>query len=187
VRSDHAIAFNSTVDLSSPTNSGGIGEEILVFLVEDDRIDRIPGGARHIADHHSILPQHSVHQCGFADIWPPHHGNAGHRRLFSILIRDREEWIDRIQKVGNADAMFSRDRIECIGTQLIEIRHERLDFGRVNLVDHDKQWLWRSAQETDYCLIRGRQPGPAIHQQDQNVRFGNGELRLTLDEGQHTF
>ena len=83
--------------------------------------------------------------------------------------------------------MLSRDRIERIRAQLIKIRHERIDLGRVDLVNHDKQRLRRSAQETDHCLVRGHQPGSAVHQQDQKVRFRNGELRLTFDEGQHSF
>src|SRR5207249_12128030 len=89
VRSNHAIALDPPVDLSATTNTGGISEEIPPSLVEGDRIDRIPGGSRHIADHHSVFPEHGAHQRRFADIPASHAGNAGHLRLVSVLIRAR--------------------------------------------------------------------------------------------------
>ena len=36
-------------------------------------------------------------------------------------------------------------------------------------------------------MVLRHQSGPAVHEEDQNIRFGNGQLGLSFDQRQHAF
>ena len=98
-----------------------------------------------------------------------------------------EQSVHRIEQFGHAEAMLRRDGIQLLHAKLIEVRNQRLHLRRINLVDGHQQRLRRPAQQADDFQVLRHQTGPAVHQQHQDIGFGNRQFGLAFDQGHHAF
>src|SRR5207249_12229868 len=81
--------------------------------------------------------------------------------------------------------MLGREGVQRVLSQTIKVRQQRVRLGRINLVDRIKDRFADPAQESDNLLVAGIQTLSAVHEEDQDVGLGDGELRLSADERQH--
>ena len=178
--------LDAVVHLGLLAHTGGVDEQVLALLVLKIAVHRVPGGARHVADDHPLLPQDAVYQGGLA-----HVGLADDRHLDDIvllflLVLRGEILHTGIQQIPGAMAVDGGDRDGIPQSQVIELINVWVgDPHLVHLVDRQHHRLLRAQQHVGHLLVGGGEAGLDVADKEDHRGVLDGDLRLLAHKGQN--
>ena len=130
---------------------------------------------------HPLLAEHCVQQARLADVRPAENGNPDRRVRDRRSAATRQLCDDRVEQVSGAVAVGRRERNGIAEAEPVELERQRILIGIVDLVGNEQHRLVGSAQDLRQLLVAGRDPGPRVSQEDDQVGLGHRCLCLLGD------
>jgi hypothetical protein len=140
-----------------------------------DRVNRISGRARHLADDHPLLAEQAIDQRRLARI-----GTADDRdRHLDLLLHchrraARQSLDDGIEQIANAVTVLGRDLVHRIEAELIELEHATARAPIVDFVDREKCRLARLPDDFGDLMVARYEPLTAIRHEHKEIGVRDG-------------
>ena len=177
--------LDAVVHLGLLAHAGGVDEQVLALGVLEIAVHRVPGGARHVADDHPLLPQNPVDQGGLAHVGLADHRHLDHVVLHLLLVLRGEVAEALVQQIAGAVAVDGGDGDGIAQAQVVELIDVRVGHAHlIHLVHRQHHRLAGAQQHVSHLLVGGGQAGLDVAQEHDHRGVVDGDLRLLAHEGQ---
>ena len=177
-RAHDAVALDRLVDLAAAAHARRVDQRELRAVLREVRVDGIARRARHIADDDALLAENRIDDGGLADIRAADDGNADLILVLDLFLLLREGRDDRVEQVAEVHGVRSRDGDRVAEAQVVELVDVHRALRAVDFVDREDHGLLRAAQQARDLLVRRRQAGAAVDEEQDDVRLVHGQLCL---------
>ena len=173
-------------DLGLSADAGGIDEHEPPLLAVDDRICRITGRAGDVGNNHALLARNAVDERRLAGIRLADDSDLDVGILVILNILLREELDDLVKHIAGAVTVNGRNRERVTESEIVELIHIHRHLAQgVALVDGENDGLAGFLEHIRDGIIIRRHARTHVAHEDDNIRMGDGNLRLLAHEREH--
>jgi hypothetical protein len=169
--------------LAGATDAGRVDDAELLLVPLQDRVDRVPRGARHLADDHPLFLEQPVDQRRLADVGPADDGDLGLDRILGRLgLGDRQPAGHGVEQIADARSVLRRDRHDRVEAQRVELDHAGLRLAIVGLVDGDDHRPAALPDGRGDLFVAGHQTVLAVGDEHDQIGRRDRAMALLKDE-----
>ena len=153
--------------------------------MHDLRIHRVPRGSRDIGYDYAVFSHQLVDNGGFADIGLTDDGNSRSVILLFLFCALAEVFNHLVEQLAQTESGSGRNRNRIADAEIIKLVYIVAELLKaVHLIDSQNDRLFGLAQHVCNLGIRVHQALAHIHDEDDDVRSRDGDLRLFSHLGQ---